>query len=181
MATLASIVRLGRGRFTLAFALYERSAQRPGLIARLHLALPELRWVELSLQDSALDLRNLSSGFFHNLRQIADRNAGGGTVDAVLLLDWEQRLATDGAEAAPAGSSLLSVFNLGRKLLKDVFPCPLIVVTPHDAYRKIFRFAADFASWQSGTFLFPAAEVEPEGELCAAVAAVPGPAVGDAG
>src|SRR5262249_20118432 len=80
LADLARHLRLGRGRFTLLFAWYDRPGQRPRLAARLRQALPGWTLAEASLQDSSLDLRRRTVRFFEDLWAIARRNVEGRPV-----------------------------------------------------------------------------------------------------
>ncbi len=170
-AGLSSLVRLGRKRFTLSFAVYEDSRQRPGLMARLSREIPEANLVQVSLQDPDLDLWKLSVRLFDNLREIAEHNAGRRTIDGVLLVDWEKRLLPGKAPAEQPTTSLLGVFNMGREALRERFGCPLVVFVPQDAYTIILSGAADLASWRSGTYFFPVDGQADAAELAAALEA----------
>jgi hypothetical protein len=162
VAPLMSLLEMGRGQFTLAFVYYERPGQRRWITTKLQHALTDWTLAEVSLQDPALDLRNLSGRFFDNLQEIARRNAPEHTYDAVLLLDWEQRLVPDLPLTQQPSTSLVGVFNMGRHLLERAFPCPCVVFVPQEAMTTLLKLAPDFVSWQSGAFFVPfeAAEVE---------------------
>jgi hypothetical protein len=155
LASLVSLLTLGRGQFTLAFVYYERPGQRKRIIARLQHALADWRLAEVSLQDPALDLRNLSGQVFDTLRNIAQQHAARQPYDAVFLLDWEQRMAPDQPLERQPSTSLLGVFNMGRHLLEQAFSCPFVVFVPQHAMATLLRLAPDFVSWQSGAFFVP--------------------------
>ncbi len=166
-APLVSYFRLSTSRFHLASVAYERLSQRSRLIGRLRSALPDWRLVELSLQDPRIELREHTGYFFELLRQIVEANAGGEKVDAVLLLDWEQRLAATAPDDEPV--TFLGMFNVGRHLLAEKFSCPFAVLMPYDEMAQLKRQAPDFASWMSGTFSFPFGQKEIEAGLRAAL------------
>lgn len=154
LAALAAMVRLGERRFTPAFVWYERPSQRARLIGRLERALPEKRLVAVSLQDPRIDVRERTARFFETLHRIADENADGEGFDAVVLLDWEQRLRPALRDQQPV-STFAGLFNRGRPLLKEAFPCPFLVFVPRDAMAALEERAPDFVSWNSGLFYFP--------------------------
>jgi hypothetical protein len=158
LAALAALCRLGRGRFTLGFACYERSAQRSRLVARLRGALPDWVLVEVSLQDPRLDPRERTGEFFRNLRRVAEANAAGNPIDGVLLVDWEQRLSRPETPGEALAVSFAGRFNRGRHILRDAFPCPVVVFVPLPAMTILEGRAPDFVAWQSGAFLFPSVE-----------------------
>src|SRR5262252_1802357 len=173
LAALSSLLELSQGQFTLVFVVYEWPSQRQRIVSSLQQTLHELYgWtlVSVSLQDPALDLRNLSGRFFETLQEIAQRQSP--SYDAVLLLDWEQRLAPDQPPERQPSTSLVGVFNVGRHLLEKTFACPVVVLVPQTAMRVLMQLAPDFVSWQSGAFFVPYDEPALEAELRAAVTEV---------
>ncbi len=155
LGALASVVRLGEGRFTSAFAWYERTSQRSRLIGRLHRALPERRLVEVSLLNPRIDPYERAGQFFHNLRMLIEEEAAGSAFDAVLLLDWETLLATDSARDEQRARLLLRLFNFWRHVLKATISCPFLILVPQEAMKALERRAPDFVSWGMGAFFFP--------------------------
>ncbi len=150
---LVSLIKLGRGEFTLGTVQYEDSGQREAIIARLHSALPEWSLVRVSLQDPSLRLDALPVAFFDRLERAAHRRAKG-RYDGVLLVDWEKRLVPGPAARQPR-TSLTSLFKIGREIVAEKLQCPLIVFLPNWAMALVQEMAADFVSWRSGVFLFP--------------------------
>ncbi len=172
-AALASLLQLGQDRFTLAFVYYDQPAYRNWVVMQLRLTLPSWRFAIVSLQDTRIDLRNLSGRFFESLQEIAQHDAKGQPYDAVLLLDWEQRLDPNKSLAEQPDTALVSVFNMGRDLLEQSFNCPVLILLPQDAMGTVMRLAPDLVSWQSGSFHIPFDAVAFESDLHAVLAAPP--------
>lgn len=162
LASLGALLRLGRGRFTLAFACYDRPSQRGRLIGRLEAELAGWTLAAVSLQDPGLDPRERSGELFRTLKRLAEGEAAGRTLDGVLLLDWEKRLLPPPVDGERGSGSLAGLFNRGRHLLPSQFSCPVVVWLPWQAMATLENRAPDFVSWQSGAFYYPfdAAEVE---------------------
>jgi len=170
LKALSSLLELSWGQFTLVFVVYEWPSQRQRIVTSLQQKLHDWTLVSVSLQDPALDLRNLSGRFFETLREIAQRQSP--SYDAVLLLDWEQRLAPDQPPERQPSTSLVGVFNVGRHLLEKTFACPVVVLVPQTAMRVLMQLAPGFVSWQSGAFFVPYDKPALEAELRAAVTEV---------
>ncbi len=156
LAPLASLIELGLGEFTLGTVQYDRPSQRQRITERLCRALPERTLVEVSLQDPALSYRNLPTQLFEALEGRA-REKAGGSYDGVLLVDWEKRLDAHRPPSEQPQTSLTGPFNMGRDILAETFHCPFLVFLPGWAAALVQSLAADFISWRSGVFVFPAA------------------------
>ncbi len=176
LTSLQRLLHLGSGEFTLAFVYYDRASQRSALLSRLERSVADLTLSRVSLQDTALDLDQLSDVFFEQLWELARKNAGGHDPSAVLLLDWEHRLALDQPPDRQPSTSLVGVFNLGRHLLKKKFACPVVIFLPQAAMTILMRLAPDFVSWKSGSFYFPDDPRQLEADLRAAVSRAETPA-----
>jgi hypothetical protein len=175
LGELAGLLRLGRDEFTLAFAWYERISQRHWLVTGIQDELPDWSFARVSLQDTRLNLRDHSGHFFQKLREIAQSSVDGRHFDAVVLLDWEDRLASEQPADRQPSTSLLGVFNLGRNLLAESFGCPVIVCVPQHAMMVIQREAPDLVSWKAGAFFFPYDPAGADPRLRGALAAADSP------
>ncbi len=164
LGSLASVVRLSEGRYTSAFAWYERTSQRSPLIGRLHRALPERKLVEVSLTNPRIDPNERAGQFFQNLRMLIEAEAAGPPFDAVLLLDWEKLLATKSEIDEQRSRLFLWQFNFWRHVLKATFSCPFLILVPQEAMKALERRAPDFVSWGMGTYFFPLQASRPDVE-----------------
>jgi hypothetical protein len=151
---LITFLENGQGRFQLGAVYYDLPGQRDEILIRIRERLPNWNLVAVSLQDLALDLNNLSPRLIESLREIAAYNAGGRAIDAVLLLDWDRRLAADLPADEQPPSALVEALNIGREALRERFDCPLVFMLPKWALAKIKETAVDLTSWISGSFYF---------------------------
>jgi HEAT repeat protein len=164
---LRTFLKVGRGRFRLGALSYDLPGQRDEILVQLRERLPDWNLVAVSLQDRALDLHNLSARLIETLGEIATAAAGGRAPDAVLLLDWDQRLVRDLPGDRQPPSALVGVLNLGREVFRQQFACPVVIVLPNWALAKIKETAVDLDSWISGSFYFPCDPGRVEARLAA--------------
>jgi HEAT repeat protein len=148
------MIRLGAGSFTLIKVNYDYLGQRDVIIARLRAALPEKNLVTVSLRKLDPRLPKSAVELCDGLEELARRNADGKTVDAVLLVDWEQRLSQDRPPQQQPSDTLTELFNFGREALKERFHCPFIVFLPRWAASIVYCLAPDLMSGRSGSFYF---------------------------
>ena len=163
-----------QGRFSLYFAEYDVPEQRPRILRSLHQQLSEGLLQVVSLQDTRLDLNNLSIAFFDQLKTLAFAEAKTDALFALLLTDWEQRIALDKPLSEQPESSLISIFNLGREHFATCFPHPVVIFLPQVEMLYLQSLAPDFVSWQSGLVYFPLDSEEIHTQLVAAINATQG-------
>ena len=109
------MIRLGAGEFTLIKVNYDHPDQRDAIIARLRAALPEKNLVTVRLRSLDPKLPKSAVELCDGLGELARRNADGKAVDAVLLVDWEQRLSQGRPPEQQPSDTLAELFNFGGK------------------------------------------------------------------
>jgi hypothetical protein len=154
---ICRLIRRGQGHFVLALVEFDLPRQRDAVLGQLREAFPDLNVVTVALTPPPSDAPRA----YHVLDQLNDRvNAASPdkAPDALIITGYETLFpenldATDGRSIEQLKRAIQPL-NLGRNILAETFPCPVLLCLPPDAMGVFLRSAPDLSSWRSGFFQF---------------------------
>lgn len=152
---LCQLVKLGQGHFTLALVEYDLPRACAGVLAHLREQFPDLNVVEAELSPPPPDAP-LTYTVLDQLKKIVQASSPNKPPDALLLTGLETLFphASEDDQISDEQHRALQPLNLGRNLLAEEFPCPVLIFLPKAAMEVVLTSAPDFVSWKSGFFTF---------------------------
>jgi HEAT repeats len=157
MEALCQLVRLGQGRFTLALVEYDLPRAHTEVIAYLREQFSALNRVEAALSPPPPDAP-LTYNVLDQLKNVAQAISPDKPPDVLICTGLEtlfpQTLSTDDGQMSDELRRALQPLNLGRNLLAEMFPCPVLLFLPKAAMEIVLTSAPDIVSWKAGFFVF---------------------------
>jgi hypothetical protein len=154
---LCRLIRRGQEEFFFVLVRYDLPQRRRELLDKLAAALPEVNLVTVTLAPPAPDV----SSTYNVLDQLRDRAHAASpdrAPDVLVILGYETLLLEDperpDSPPAPELGRAIQPLNLGRNLLKEAFPCPVLLCLPQNAMAVFLNNAPDLATWRSGYYRF---------------------------
>lgn len=157
---LCRLIQRGQGRFVFALVEFDLPGLRRQTLERLQQELGDLKLTTVEFApppegekapDTLAQLKKLVKS--RSLNRTSD-----ALPDALIVTGLEnlfpQSLKSDSPAAAAEAAHALQPLNLGRNLLAETFPCPVLFCLPPAAMRVFQLTAPDLTSWKSGFFSF---------------------------
>lgn len=150
---LCRLIRRGQGRFVFALVEYNLPRERDAVLDRLRAIFSDLNLVTVALTPPPPD----APPTLNVLDQLGDlvRTASPDRKPDALLITGYETLFPDAPDDAQLARAIQPL-NLGRNLLAEMFPCPVVLFLPSPAMAVFLRSAPDLGSWRSGFFPFHA-------------------------
>ena len=156
-AALCQLVNLGRGRFTLALIEYDLPRACGRVIRDLREQFSALNIVEAELAPPPPDAP-LSYNLLDQLKTVVGATSPDKPPDVLILKGLEillpPSISRDADHITDDLLRALQPLNLGRNILAEMFPCPLLLFLPKAAMEVLLTSAPDIVSWKSGFFVF---------------------------
>src|SRR6266446_855936 len=154
---LCRLIQRGQGRFVLALIAFDLPSQRKQLIEKLNHALPSLNLTTVRLTPLPADTpRTLN--VLDQLKTLVQGSSPDRRPDAMIITGYESLLpdALDGTDeqAAEQLARAIQPLNLGRNVLAENFPWPVLLLLPNPAMTVFLQSAPDLNSWRSGFYSF---------------------------
>jgi predicted transcriptional regulator len=154
---LCQLVRLGQDRFTLALIEYDLPRTCAKIISDLREEFSSLNIVEAELSSPPPDAP-LSYNVLDQLKQVVQATSPDKPPDVLILTGLQvlfpPSVLTDNGHMSDELRRALQPLNLGRNILAEMFPCPVLLFLPRAAMEILLTSAPDIVSWKSGFFLF---------------------------
>lgn len=155
LTALYRLCRRRHDRFAFILVEYDLPRQVTWLLKSLRGTLTELNLVHVTLAPPPPD----APAALHVLDQLHDlvATATPERSPGILAISGLETLLpahlTDEQSAVQLRRAIQPL-NLGRNLLAEGFPCPVLLLLPNDAMSVFSRFAPDLSSWCSASYQF---------------------------
>jgi hypothetical protein len=156
LRALFSLVELGQGDFSLALIEFDLPRQRERILQSLRERFADLNLVEAALTPVPPD-ESPSYNVLDQLGESVAQRSPDRKPDVLLITGLERLFNLEADQAQRPSDELVRVLqalNLGRNLLAQQYPCPVLLFLPTAAMTLLVRLAPDINSWRSGFFSF---------------------------
>jgi len=156
LRSLRNMVNLSQGKFSFALAEYDLPRQWSRVPDYLQHALPDLNQIIVTLAPLPSD-EVVGVTVLDMLAKQVQAESPNKSPDFLVILGLETLLgsASDTLEEANRKQiAAIQPFNLGRNILAQTYPCPVLLVMPMWAMRIFVSIAPDVNSWRSGFYTF---------------------------
>src|SRR5579871_6012 len=156
LKALFSLIELNQGEFGLALVEFDTPRQRERILQSLRERFANLNLIEAPLTPVPPD-ESRSYNVLDQLAEIVAQRSPNRTPDVLVITGLERLFNLDSEQAQRPSDELvraLQPLNLGRNLLAQQYPCPVLLLLPTAAMTFFVRLAPDINSWRSGFFSF---------------------------
>jgi hypothetical protein len=165
---LCRLIQHLRKLFAFALVEYDLPSRRDLLISEIRKGLPEMHILHVTLIPPSANAPPAFNAL-DQLEKLVKLYSPGKIPDAIIITHfetWFPDLSNENSEQTSEKlARVIQPLNLGRNLLAEGFPYPILLCLPSKQMATFLRSAPDLSSWRSGFYQFRSDEDKVRAEI----------------